>query len=91
MAETEQIAQAAGLTLEGNEFSALLQKEFRPKSEEAKSAVEEAVRTLALQALSQTKLIGNDVIKSIEAIMATRPQAYRAGQPDFASSGLPEP
>ena len=70
MAETEQIAQAAGLTLEGNEFSALLQKEFRPKSEEAKSAVEEAVRTLALQALSQTKLIGNDVIKSIEAIMA---------------------
>ncbi len=73
MAETEQAvltAQTAGLTLEGNEFSALLQKEFRPKSEEAKSAVEEAVRTLASQALSQTKLIGNDVIKSIEAIIA---------------------
>ncbi|MDQ3059959.1 MAG: type VI secretion system contractile sheath large subunit [Pseudomonadota bacterium] len=73
MADTEQAvpaAQAAGLTLEGNEFSALLQKEFRPKSEEAKSAVEEAVRTLAAQALSQTRLIGNDVIKSIEAIIA---------------------
>lgn len=73
MADTEQAAkaaQAAGLTLEGNEFSALLQKEFKPKSEEAKSAVEEAVRTLASQALSQTKLIGNDVIKSIEAIIA---------------------
>jgi type VI secretion system protein ImpC len=73
MAETEQSAQgakAAGLTLEGNEFSALLQKEFKPKSEEAKTAVEEAVRTLASQALSQTKLIGNDVIKSIEAIIA---------------------
>ena len=73
MAETELAvltAQTAGLTLEGNEFSALLQKEFRPKSEEAKSAVEEAVRTLASQALSQTKLIGNDVIKSIEAIIA---------------------
>jgi type VI secretion system protein ImpC len=70
MAETEQIAQAAGLTLEGNEFSALLQKEFKPKSEEAKSAVEEAVRTLASQALAQTKLISNDVIKSIEAIIA---------------------
>jgi type VI secretion system protein ImpC len=73
MADTEQAqaaAKAAGLTLEGNEFSALLQKEFKPKSEEAKSAVEEAVRTLASQALSQTKLIGNDVIKSIEAIIA---------------------
>ena len=73
MAETEQAlptAQSVRLTLEGNEFSALLQKEFRPKSEEAKSAVEEAVRTLASQALSQTKLIGNDVIKSIEAIIA---------------------
>jgi type VI secretion system protein ImpC len=70
MAETEKAAQTADLTLEGNEFSALLKKEFRPKSEEAKSAVEEAVRTLASQALSQTKLIGNDVIKSIEAIIA---------------------
>ena len=70
MAETEQLAQAAGLTFEGNEFSALLQKEFKPKSDEAKSAVEEAVRTLASQALSQTNLIGNDVIKSIEAIIA---------------------
>lgn len=69
MATTEQLAQSAGLALEGNELSALLQKEFRPKSEEAKTAVEEAVRTLAAQALSQTKLISNDVIKSIEAII----------------------
>ena len=72
MPEIEQAApQAAGeLKLEGNEFSALLQKEFRPKSEEAKSAVELAVHTLAAQALSQTQLIGDDVIKSIEAIIA---------------------
>jgi type VI secretion system protein ImpC len=70
MAETEQMAPAAGPAIEGNEFSALLQKEFKPKSEEAKSAVEEAVRTLAAQALSRTTLIGHDVIKSIEAIIA---------------------
>jgi type VI secretion system protein ImpC len=70
MATTEQLAQETGHSLEGYEFSALLQKEFRPKSEEAKTAVEEAVRTLAAQALSQTKLISNDALKSIEAIIA---------------------
>ena len=70
MAETEKVAQAAGLTFEGNEFSALLQKEFKPKTEEAKSAVEQAVRTLAAQALSQTQLVSDDVIKSISSIIA---------------------
>lgn len=71
MAETkEQKPQAEGLTLEGNEFSVLLQKEFKPKSSEARGAVEQAVRTLAEQALAQTQLIGADVVKSIEAIIA---------------------
>src|SRR3954471_8225568 len=72
MAETQtQGAPAAeGLTLEGNELTALLQKEFKPKSDEAKGAVEQAVRTLAEQALAQTKLIGSDVVKSIEAMIA---------------------
>jgi type VI secretion system protein ImpC len=58
------------LTLEGSELTILLQKEFKPKTDEAKGAVEQAVRTLAEQALSQTTLIGNDVVKSIEAIIA---------------------
>ncbi|MGZ5140929.1 MAG: type VI secretion system contractile sheath domain-containing protein, partial [Burkholderiales bacterium] len=71
MAETQvQNPQAEALTLGGNELANLLQKEFKPKSEEAKGAVEQAVRTLAEQALSQTKLIGSDVVKSIEAIIA---------------------
>ena len=72
MAETplQQTEQAATPTLEGNELSSLLQKEFRPKTEEMKGAVEQAVRTLAEQALAQTKLIGADVVKSIEAIIA---------------------
>src|ERR1700680_3381714 len=71
MAETQQQSpQLEGVTLEGNEFSSLLKKEFKPKSDEAKSAVEQAVQTLAEQALSQTKLIGTDVVKSIEAIIA---------------------
>jgi type VI secretion system protein ImpC len=70
MAETqEQTSQAQPLVVEGTEFSQLLQKEFKPKTEEAKSAVEVAVRTLAAQALVQTKLIGADVMKSIEAMI----------------------
>lgn len=60
-------AEGAG---EADDFSVLLQKEFKPKSEEAKGAVEQAVRTLAEQALAQTQLISSDAIKSIEAIIA---------------------
>ncbi len=59
-----------GVTFQGGEFAALLNKEFKPKSEEAKSAVEQAVLTLAQQALAQTNLIGSDVLMSIEAMIA---------------------
>ena len=55
--QLEQSTQA----LAGSEFGSLLQKEFKPKTDEAKSAVEQAVLTLAQQALSQTNLIGSDV------------------------------
>ena len=71
MAETqEQVAQAEAVLVEGTELTQLLQKEFKPKTEEAKSAVELAVRTLAAQALAQTKLISPDATRSIEAIIA---------------------
>lgn len=63
-------AQAAGQAVETNEFESLLNKEFKPKSDEAKSRVKEAVRTLAEQALSATALVSDDAIKSIEAIIA---------------------
>ena len=48
----------------------MLNKEFKPKTEEAKSAVEGAVKTLAAQALANTKLIGSDVVASIQSIIA---------------------
>jgi type VI secretion system protein ImpC len=71
MAETaSQPSALAGVQLEGNEFATLLQKEFRPKSEEVKSAVELAVQTLAQQALAQTQLIGVDVVKTIQSMIA---------------------
>lgn len=70
MAEVETAPGGATAAVQENEFASLLQKEFKPKSAEAKTAVELAVRTLAEQALAQTKLIGTDVVKSIEAIVA---------------------
>ena len=67
-------AQAAGLAIEGGELESLLRQEFKPKTDEARSAVETAVRTLAEQALAQTTLIGSDVVKSIESIIAALDQ-----------------
>jgi type VI secretion system protein ImpC len=72
MAEESNASAAAlqGVTYEGNDFASLLNKQFKPKSDEAKSAVEQAVLTLAQQALANTKLIGSDVVVSIEAMIA---------------------
>src|SRR6218665_898433 len=70
MAEQQQSSALAGVTLEGNEFASLLQKEFKPKTDEAKGAVEQAVQTLAAQALAHTNIISADAVKSIEAMIA---------------------
>jgi len=59
-----------GVEFQGNEFASLLNKEFKPKTDEAKSAVEQAVQTLARQALANTNLISSDVMGSIEAMIA---------------------
>ena len=61
-----------GVTYAGGDFASLLQKEFKPRSDEAKSAVEAAVQTLAQQALSQTQLIGKDVTQTINAMIPRR-------------------
>src|SRR4030081_1084638 len=60
--------ESQGGLVEVPEFDCLLRKEFKPKTDEAKEAVERAVRTLAEQALSQTKLIGSDTVKSTQPI-----------------------
>ncbi len=70
MSTQQESAQPAGATAELDDFAALLQKEFKPKTDHAKSAVETAVHTLAQQALADTKLIGNDVFKTIEGMIA---------------------
>jgi len=63
-------ASFAGVTMEGSDFASLLSKEFKPKSDEARSAVETAVQTLAQQALTNAKLISNDTVATIESMIA---------------------
>src|SRR5436190_2107151 len=63
-------AQPAAATAEITEFESLLNKEFKPKSAEAKSAVRLAVQTLAEQAIAASTLISDDAIKTIESIIA---------------------
>ncbi len=67
--QTSQQAQAVE-TIELNDFEALLNKEFRPKTEEARSAVQQAVGTLATQALGKANLISEDVISTVESMIA---------------------
>src|SRR4030095_1997464 len=67
---TEQQAQGQGGAFEPSELQTLLNKEFKPRSDAAKEAVETAGRTLAEQALAQTTLSSADTIGTIEAMIA---------------------
>ena len=69
-AEQEAQAQQAAETTETSEFEALLQKEFKPKTDRAKEAVADAVRTLAGQALAATQLVSDDALSTIESMIA---------------------
>jgi len=69
--ETAPQAAAAGvMTQEGGDFASLLNREFKPKTDRAREAVEQAVQTLAQQALSHTTLVSGDALRSIESIIA---------------------
>jgi len=68
--ETQAAGQQAPAIAELDEFSALLKREFKPKTEEANEAVQLAVRTLAQQALADTSVVSDDVVKTIEKIIA---------------------
>ena len=69
MAETQQ-KQAEGAVLEADQFASLLQKEFKPKTDRARMEVENAVKTLAEQALRESTVISDDVVGTIKAIIA---------------------
>ncbi|HTU65316.1 MAG TPA: type VI secretion system contractile sheath large subunit [Steroidobacteraceae bacterium] len=69
MAEAKQQAADQGQLLE-DQFAALLQKEFKPKTPGARAEVENAVRTLAEQALRESTVVSDDVVGTIKAIIA---------------------
>src|SRR5512134_3688596 len=70
MAEAKQDQGAQAVAQEADQFTALLQKEFKPKTDRARAEVENAVRTLAEQALRETTVVSDDVIGTIKAIIA---------------------
>ena len=73
MANEEVRIQQGGTAVQtesGDGFAALLKKEFKPRTDSAREDVNRAVRTLAELALSDTALISNDAIGTIEAIIA---------------------
>jgi len=55
---------------ETDEFASLLQKEFKPKTDQARDAVQNAVKTLAAEALKNTQSISGDAYLTIQAIIA---------------------
>jgi len=69
MAQAKQDS-AGGATVEADQFASLLQKEFKPKTDRARAEVENAVRTLAEQALRETTVVSDDVVGTIKAIIA---------------------
>lgn len=67
---TQQASHAAEQTFSQDEFSALLSKEFRPKTDQARSAVESAVKTLAQQALENAVTVSDDTYRTIQNLIA---------------------
>ena len=59
-----------GGTPAAEDFTLLLQREFRPRTEESRQALTRAVQALAEYACAQGQAVGCDVVRSIEAIIA---------------------
>ena len=64
--------EGAALAVETSEgdFASLLQKEFKPNTDQKKSRIEQAVQTLAQQALSDSQIIGDDIYLTIEGMIS---------------------
>ena len=68
-ANPELESQPVSETMELDAFQSLLKKEFRPKTEEAKSAVSVAVQTLAEQVVAQAATISDNALETIEGLI----------------------
>ncbi len=72
MLPPETVAQGAAGTAPADvgEFEALLNKEFKARDTQKQTAVQNAIRTLAQQALASTQLISADVTRTVSAMIA---------------------
>lgn len=72
MAETEKVtAGAAGVAVqEADEFASVLKQSFKPRNERAEAEVENAIATLVSQALEDKSLVKDQVIDTIEEMIA---------------------
>lgn len=53
-----------------DDFASLLQKEFKPNTDAKQARIEEAVKTLAQQAMQDAQIIGDDVFTTVDAMKA---------------------
>jgi type VI secretion system protein ImpC len=73
--EQQKVAQQ----LEGvDEFASLLKQSFKPRTERAATEVDNAITTLAKQALANTEVISDDVLDTINDIIARLDQQLSA-------------
>jgi len=73
MAEAAQVARKevpVAETRDADDFAAVLKQSFKPRTERAATEVENAVTTLVQQALADTSLIKEDVLDTIEEMIA---------------------
>lgn len=69
--EAQRVApEAQGLAAEADDFTALLQREFKPQTDRAREEVESAVHTLAREALASSVTVSSDAVATIQSIIA---------------------
>ena len=68
----------AGALAELDEFSAILKQNFKPRSDTAAKEVENAVSTLVREALSDDSLVADDILDTIDAMIAKLDQKLSA-------------
>src|SRR3954447_3321800 len=68
--ELQQRSGTGVATQEPDEFAALLKQSFKPRNERAASEVESAVSTLVTTALADATLLKDDVLDTLEAMIA---------------------
>src|SRR5262245_33483085 len=68
--DTQAVVARQGETREADEFASLLKQSFKPRTERAATEVENAITTLVREALKGEALIKDDVIDTIENMIA---------------------